>query len=130
MTDLATLSDDDLSALRVAVLTEQERRYTLATAAEQAADLATRYSQAVGRQPGDEWTAPTGAHDAYPHGATVTHDGRTWESLTAANVWEPGISGWREQGENDGQPPAWVQPTGGHDAYATGDRITWTDGHI
>ena len=24
--------------------------------------------------------------------------------------------------------PAWVQPTGAHDAYNTGDKMTYTDG--
>ena len=46
---------------------------------------------------GEPWVQPTGAHNAYPLGITVTHVGKTWESLTPANVWEPGVSGWREQ---------------------------------
>jgi hypothetical protein len=46
----------------------------------------------VGPQP---WVQPTGAHDAYALGALVTHNGQTWESLYAANVWEPGVFGWR-----------------------------------
>ena len=72
---------------------------------------------------GEAWTQPTGAHDAYPLGVTVTHGGKTWENLTPANVWEPGVSGWREQ-VAEGYP-AWVQPTGGHDAYNTGDRVSF-----
>ena len=43
---------------------------------------------------GAAWTQPTGAHDAYPLGAKVTHNGRTWTSTVAANVWEPGVFGW------------------------------------
>lgn len=74
-------------------------------------------------QDGQAWTAPTGAHDAYPLGATVSHGGKTWESLTPFNVWEPGVSGWREVVE-DGYPE-WVQPTGAHDAYKTGDRVIY-----
>lgn len=72
---------------------------------------------------GEEWTQPIGAHDAYPLGATVTHGDKTWENITPANVWEPGVSGWREQ-VAEGYP-AWVQPTGGHDAYNTGDRVSF-----
>ena len=34
--DFTDLTDDDLDALRIAVLTEQERRRTIATATEQA----------------------------------------------------------------------------------------------
>lgn len=44
-----------------------------------------------------EWIAPTGAHDAHNEGDRVTHDDKTWESLSDANVWEPGVSSeWRE----------------------------------
>ena len=71
---------------------------------------------------GDPWVQPTGAHDAYPLGITVTHEGKTWENITPANVWAPGVSGWREQVAQG--YPAWVQPTGAHDAYQTGDRVT------
>lgn len=96
MIDLTSLSDDDLAALRVQVLTEEERRYTLATAPDRADQLASDYLTATGHDPGTDWTQPTGAHDAYPRGWTVQHDGRTWTSLTPANVWEPGVSGWRQ----------------------------------
>lgn len=47
-----------------------------------------------------EWVQPTGGHDAYASGDKVTHNGKTWESLVDANVWEPGAAGtealWRE----------------------------------
>ena len=49
----------------------------------------------AGPQP---WVQPTGAHDAYPLGAQVTHVGRLWESLYDANVWEPSVFGWRDLG--------------------------------
>jgi len=41
---------------------------------------------------GDEWQSGT----SYAEGAVVTHDGDTWESRRANNVWEPGTSdsGW------------------------------------
>lgn len=67
---------------------------------------------------GEEWIRPTGAHDAYPKGAKVTHAAKSWESLTPANVWEPGVSAWRE--EAGSEPIQWIQPTGAHDAYAKG----------
>jgi hypothetical protein len=41
----------------------------------------------------DPWKQPLGAHDAYKLGAVVTHKGKTWESLIANNVWEPGSVG-------------------------------------
>ena len=68
------------------------------------------------------WQQPTGAHDAYDEGVHVHHDGRIWLNLTAANVWEPGVSGWRDT-PVDGSPAPWTQPTGAHDAYAKGDVV-------
>ena len=72
---------------------------------------------------GAAWVKPTGAHDAYPLGITVTHCGKTWENLTPANVWQPGVSGWREV-VAEGYP-AWVQPSGAQDAYKKGDRVSF-----
>lgn len=43
---------------------------------------------------GAAWVQPTGAHNAFPKGATVTHAGKTWLSLIPANVWQPGVYGW------------------------------------
>jgi len=64
------------------------------------------------------WVQPTGAHDAYEKGAAATYAGTTWVSLIEANVWAPGVSGWRESwGAASVGYPAWVQPTGAHDAY-------------
>ena len=39
------------------------------------------------------WVQPTGAHDAYPAGWIVEHGGVLYQSLIAANVWEPGGEG-------------------------------------
>lgn len=47
------------------------------------------------------WVQPTGAHDAYSFGATVTHTGRVWESTVAgerSNTWAPGVYGWKDLG--------------------------------
>lgn len=42
------------------------------------------------------WSQPLGAHDAYPLGAKVSHNGKKWTSDVANNVWEPGVYGWTE----------------------------------
>lgn len=68
------------------------------------------------------WKQPKAAHDAYPRDALVFHAGRIWQSTTAANVWEPGVSGWRDAPAVG--YPMWVQPTGAHDAYGLGDQVT------
>jgi hypothetical protein len=74
------------------------------------------------------WVRPTGAHDAYVRGAVVRYQGHKWESLIDANVWPPDVKGWRKMAllPPDGAVdiPAWVQPTGAHDAYQIGDRVT------
>ena len=84
---------------------------------------AIRATASAAHTDGEPWVQPTGAHDAVPLGATVTHDGKTWESLIPFNVWEPGVSGWREL-VAEGYP-AWVQPSGAHDVYAKGARVTF-----
>ena len=44
------------------------------------------------------WVQPTGAQDAYPLGACVTHNGFEWINTGSnANVWEPGVFGWEQQ---------------------------------
>ena len=53
----------------------------------------------------------------------LAHNGKTWENITPANVQEPGVSGWREV-VSEGYP-AWVQPTGVHDTYDQGDRVSF-----
>jgi len=42
----------------------------------------------------EPWVQPNSTNP-YPLGAKVTHNGKTWESLHASNVWEPPTQ-WRE----------------------------------
>src|SRR5690606_29147707 len=74
---------------------------------------------------GNAWVQPSGAHDAYSEGSTVTHNDKDWVSLIPFNVWEPGVSGWREEVAEEEGYPEWIQPTGGHDAYSIGDRVSF-----
>lgn len=87
------------------------------------------------------WSQPLGATDAYKFGDKVSHDGKTWESTIANNVWEPGVCGWKEVEDSgqteptdpdepvEGEYPEWVQPTGAHDAYSIGDKVTHNGRH-
>ena len=118
-------SDEELARYAAAIKAEQDRRRIKANAEQQAAELNAAYLSAAGIQPGQEWRQPTGAHDAYPERWEVVHDGKTWVSTTPANVWEPGVSGWREVVEEGTAPAEWVRPTGAHDAYQTGDLVTF-----
>ena len=43
-----------------------------------------------------DWVQPKSAHDAYGVGAIVQRGESRWVSITPANMWEPGVSGWRE----------------------------------
>ena len=81
------------------------------------------------------WAQPSGAHDAYNIGDVVNYKGTLYESLVAGNVWAPDVypTGWQEVGGTvdpgpDPGPstyPEWVQPTGAHDAYNTGDIVSY-----
>ncbi len=69
-----------------------------------------------------EWSDPTyWFQDPVMIGEQRTYGGKLWESLVDYNVWTPPVA-WREvvsQGY-----PAWVQPTGAHDAYTLGFRVS------
>ena len=71
------------------------------------------------------WVQPTGAHNAYAKSAAVTYGGKTWVSLIPANVFQPGVTGWRESwGTASVGYPAWVQPLGAHDAYKLQSKVS------
>ena len=100
-----------------------EQAAAKAKAAEDRAILdAIAHTSAAAHVDRQAWIQPTGAHDAYALGAKVTRNGKTWASLTPANVLAPGVSGWREVVAEG--PAAWVQPTGAHDAYPLGAKVT------
>lgn len=133
--DISSMTIRELEQLIDDASRRLDQLRVIAETKEQVDMLNARYLDATGRGRGQEWAQPTGAHDAYPQGWTVMHEGKTWESLTPANVWEPGVSGWREQSQEsaEGEPsvPEWIQPTGAHDAYKRGDTVvyqglTWT----
>lgn len=41
-----------------------------------------------------EWVQPTGAHDAYNIGDTVSYNGTHYICISNANVYAPGVYGW------------------------------------
>lgn len=84
------------------------------------------------------WAQPSGAHDAYNTGDIVNYNGTLYQSTIDGNVWSPDVypAGWKAYIEAPTEPekpepeepttyPEWVQPTGAHDAYNTGDRVTY-----
>lgn len=89
--------------------------------------LMREYATAQDPATAPPWVQPTGAHDAYLPGAIVDHNAKKWRNdLAAANVWEPGTqnAGWFDLAPPVSGPQPWVQPTGAHDAYNVGDRVT------
>ena len=124
MAAITDATDQELEQYRRAIVAEQERRRTLATGADQMDKLVRDMLAASGQVEGGAWVQPTDATNAYPKDWTVTHDGKTWVSLTPANVWQPPTA-WREVVEEGSGAPEWVQPTGAHDAYQTGDTVTF-----
>lgn len=92
------------------------------------------------------WAQPSGAHDAYNAGDIVNYNGTLYQSTINGNVWSPDVypAGWtvyeaatepekpkpEPEPEPDPEPkpptyPEWVQPTGAHDAYNTGDIVNY-----
>lgn len=91
------------------------------------------------------WSQPSGAHDAYNTGDIVNYNGTLYQSTINGNVWSPDVypAGWTvyeaatepEEPEPEPEPdpdpeepatyPEWVQPTGSHDAYNTGDIVDY-----
>jgi len=108
-------ADDDLAH---AEATEEEKKQGEYREAFYQATLATQAPPASG----EDWVQPIDVHTSYAVDSTVSHGGKDWVSLTPFNVWEPGVSGWREV-VADGYP-AWVQPTGGHDAYTLNAKVS------
>lgn len=80
------------------------------------------------------WAQPSGAHDAYNVGDIVNYNGQLYRSTIGGNVWPPDVypAGWETvesgggtESEEPATYPEWVQPAGAHDAYNTGDRVTY-----
>ena len=89
------------------------------------------------------YSQPLGATDAYQVGDKVSYNGHIYECILANNVWAPDAypPGWKlldeevvepepEPGTDPEEPsedeyPAFVQPTGAHDAYKKGDRVSY-----
>lgn len=120
--DWPALSQTELDQLLDAFNAELKRRHLLSTADSVLDELGTAVLTGEGLAPGEPWRQPVTV--GYPHNWPVTHNGKTWVSTVANNVWEPGVSGWREE-TPDGTPAQWLQPTGAHDAYQIGDLVTF-----
>ncbi len=75
------------------------------------------------------WKPVTGAHDIFKLGEVVEHNGKKYVSNHHANSWEPGtleyLNLWIEIGATESNEILpWVQPTGAHDSYQVGNKVT------
>ena len=121
------------------------------SAGEWAPDTATSLYKKIGisKEGVPLWVQPLGATDAYELGDVVLYNGKKYKSKINANVWSPDAypAGWElvtdpEPEEPDPEEPTpepepdpeepdtptvpeFVQPTGAHDAYKTGDRVLY-----
>ena len=132
---LEDMSKPQLETLAAQVADEIDRRIERERVERRLDSVLRDFARQEGRDLGaaEEWAQPTHALNAYPRGAAVTHNGKVWDSLLSGNVGEPGHSGWRERATvgEDGRMvyPDFVQPTGQHDAYRSGERVTF-DGRV
>lgn len=95
--DFSQHDDQALEALRVEVVAEQNRRWTLAQAGATLDSLTRSVLTANGVTEGDEWVRPADATTSYPKGWRVTLDGKTWTSTRSGNTLKPGGAGWTEE---------------------------------
>lgn len=95
--NFSSYDDEALEALRVEVVAEQTRRWTLAQASAQLDSLTRSVLAANGVSEGDEWVRPADATTSYPKGWRVTLDGKTWTSTRSGNTLKPGGAGWTEE---------------------------------
>ena len=129
LTDRDTWPDDDLDQLRIAVLTERERRYTLDSAPEQVAIIQQAEEEARGITPpadGAEWDASA----TYRRGTRVTEDGISYTSLVPYNrAWRPSQTTGHAWVRDAPEPeePGGVAPWAIGVAYQPGDRVTHDD---
>lgn len=155
--EVKVMSNEELGWALSVVSQEIAARKELAEIPAKIEALNRDYLAATGVTEGNEWVQPLGAHDAYPEGWVLLHNGKEWRSLIPANVWEPGVSAWREVVPEPAPTPqpdpnvpvtpvtpggagvaAWIQPTGGHDSYKKGNTVShkgkvWTssaDGNV
>lgn len=91
----------------------------------------------------ESWRQPIDQYDSYKlinpftgKADETEHGGKLWRTKVDNNVWEPAVGALWDEIDADGnvvtppEPPAeeypqWVQPTGAHDAYKIGDKVTF-----
>ena len=71
---------------------------------------------------------------AYEVGVRVQYEGKLYKCVqahTSQEDWTPtdAVSLWTEVADPSQEFPEWIQPTGAHNAYAKGDKVSHNDKH-
>ena len=128
--DFTGMSVEELRSLMQSAQAEIDRRFKIDNAPLEIDRIVRDALNAEGIQEGAPWQEST---LGYPVDFTVTYplpdsaEVGTWVNMVPANVYAPGVSGWRLQAPDVDTPALWVQPTGEHDAYPSGARVTHPD---
>ena len=84
----------------------------------------------------DESIYPVWKKDSYPYfaGERVTYNGAYYRCIqehTSQADWSPdvAVSLWTRTSDPTEEWPDWVQPTGAHDAYEKGSKVSHNDKH-
>ena len=91
------------------------------------------YNTEAWRQPIDQFDSYKLVNPFTGKADECVYGGKFWRSKVDNNVWEPAVGSLWEEIDADGnvvvppvnEYPQWVQPTGGHDAYKIGDKVTF-----
>ncbi len=92
------------------------------------------YKTEAWRQPLDQFDSFKLVNPFTGKADTALHGGKTWRTKVDNNVWEPTAQSaeWEEIDEQGNvvvppveEYPAWKQPTGAHDAYNIGAKVTF-----
>ena len=117
--DVTTYTDADLESLRAAVLTEEARRWTIATAQTQANEVGAQYAAAISTTPSVPWASLTGT--VAPGQQVVWTDGQTYRNVSSAWLPTTASPGTYPQGYQLATPPAPTAPAWAAGvAYAVG----------
>lgn len=124
--DMTLMSPEELEDLAAQIQAEKLRRQNIAMVDEQVGEVLSQARDAGvtdEKGEGEQWRQPLTAADAYLAGDVVSYEGAEWTSTLNGNVWSPKVSGWRKTPDG-GKPAEFRQPTGAHDAYRRGEKVT------
>ena len=92
--DYEHMSIAELETLRDELTDIIWKKQVVAAAPGQVEQIQRSVLDAEGREMCAPWQQPAGAHDSYPSGWVVEHEGRFWRNdHVSGNAWEPGEVG-------------------------------------